>query len=119
VLAFVGADGYPSAGRVPVRADREAGLIRLGAVPNGLPIAPGRACLTAHMHSPEFEWQRNFQVRGDLTEGDGGWALAPHKLVGGFEVPETQLAILRENFKKVMRYRKTAKAELARRKATA
>ena len=116
VLAIVGADGFPFAGRVPVSADRAAGLIRIGAIPNGMPAAPGRACLTAHMHSPEFEWQRNFQVRGELVETDDGWALAPRKLVGGFEVPETQLAMLRENFKKVMRYRKTARAELAKRK---
>jgi hypothetical protein len=118
VLAIVAPDGFPFAGRVPVRADRAAGLVHIGAVPNGMPITPGRACLTAHMHSPDFEWQRNFQVRGELVETDGAWALRPHKLVGGFEVPESQLAILRENFKKVMRYRKIAKAELAKRKAT-
>jgi hypothetical protein len=118
VLAVVGPDGFPFAGRVPVHADRQAGLVRLGAVPNGMSLGPGRACLTAHAHSPEFEWQRNFQVRGELVQTDDGWAVRPHRLVGGFEVPESQLAILRENFKKVMRYRKTAKAELARRKAT-
>jgi hypothetical protein len=118
VLAIVGPDGFPFAGRVPVSADRAAGLVRVGAVPNGMPIAPGRACLTAHVHSPEFEWQRNFQVRGELVETDGGWALQPHKLVGGLEVPETQLGILRENFKKAMRYRKVARAELAKRKVT-
>jgi hypothetical protein len=118
VLAVVGPDGFPFAGRVPVHADRQAGLVRLGAVPNGMSLGTGRACLTAHAHSPEFEWQRNFQVRGELVQTDDGWAVRPHRLVGGFEVPESQLAILRENFKKVMRYRKTAKAELARRKAT-
>jgi Pyridoxamine 5'-phosphate oxidase len=118
VLAVVGPAGFPFAARVPVHADRAAGLVRIGAVPNGMTLAPGRACLTAHVHGPEFEWQRNFQVRGALVEADGGWALQPHKLVGGFEVPETQVAILRENFKKVMRYRKIAKEELARRSAT-
>jgi hypothetical protein len=118
VLAVVGPDGFPFAGRVPVHADRQAGLVRLGAVPNGMSLGTGRACLTAHAHSPEFEWQRNFQVRGELVQTDDGWAVRPHRLVGGFEVPESQLAILRENFKKVMRYRKTAKAELARRRAT-
>jgi hypothetical protein len=118
VLALVAPDGFPFAGRVPVQADRAARLVRLAATPNGMPVEPGRACLTAHMHSPEFEWQRNFQVRGELVETDAGWALVPHKLVGGFEVPETQVAVLRENFRKVMRYRKTAKAELAKRKGT-
>jgi hypothetical protein len=119
VLALVGADGFPLAARVPVRADRAAGVVRIEAAPAGIPLAPGRACITAHAHGPEFEWQRNFQVRGELVEADGGWALRPHKLVGGFEIPENQLAILRENFRKVMRYRKIAKAELKKRKASA
>jgi hypothetical protein len=65
-----------------------------------------------------FEWQRNFQVRGQLVESDGARALQPVQLVGGFEVPETSVAILRENFKKVMRYRKIAKQERARRSLT-
>jgi len=118
VLAVAGADGFPFAARVPVHADRAAGLVRIEAAPDEMALAPGRACLTAHVHGPEFEWQRNFQVRGALVEADGGWALQPRKLVGGFEVPETQVAILRENFKKVMRYRKTAKRELAKRGRT-
>jgi hypothetical protein len=119
VLAIVGADGFPLAARVPVRADRTAGVVRIEGAPGGVPLAPGRACITAHAHGPEFEWQRNFQVRGDLVEADGGWALQPRKVVGGFEIPENQLAILRENFRKVMRYRKIAKAELKKRKAPA
>jgi hypothetical protein len=119
VLAIVGPDGFPLAARVPARADRAAGLVRIGAPPAGIALAPGRACLTAHAHGPEFEWQRNFQVRGDLVEADGGWALRPRKLVGGFEIPQGQLAVLRENFNKVRRYRKIAKAELQKRKASA
>jgi hypothetical protein len=119
VLALVGDDGFPLAARVPVRADKATGLVRIDAAAAGIPLAPGRACITAHAHGPEFEWQRNFQVRGDLIEADGGWALRPRKLVGGFEIPENQLALLRENFRKVMRYRKIAKAELKKRKAPA
>ena len=117
VLAVVGPDGFPFACRVPVRADRPPGLVRIDALPAGMPIAPGPACLTAHVHGPEFEYQRNFQVRGDLVEADGGWAVRPRKLIGGFELPESQVAILRENFRKVMRYRRVAKAELKKRKA--
>jgi hypothetical protein len=117
VLAVVAPDGFPFAARVPVRADREAGLVHIEALPAGLPLAPGLACLTAHAHGPQFEWQRNFQVRGDLAETQDGWAVVPHKLVGGFELPEGPIAVLRENFKKVMRYRKIAKAELAKRAA--
>ena len=119
VLAIVGPGGFPLAARVAVRPDRAAGLVRIEAAPAGIPLAPGRACLTAHAHGPEFEWQRNFQVRGDLVGADGGWALRPRKLVGGFEIPQSQLAVLRENFSKVRRYRKIAKAELKKRGAPA
>ena len=70
--------------------------------PAGLPLAEGRACLTAHAHDESFSWQENFQVRGDLVRGDDGWALVPHKLVGGFELPdEGELARYRRNFSKV------------------
>ena len=48
---------------------------------------PGLACVTAHDHAPDFSWQRNFQVRGDLVEEDGAWALVPQRMVGGFELP--------------------------------
>ncbi len=36
---------------------------------------------------PDFSWQRNFQVRGDLVEEDGGWVLVPQRMVGGLELP--------------------------------
>ena len=26
-------------------------------------------------------------MRGDLVEEDGGWALVPHRLIGGLELP--------------------------------
>jgi len=115
VLALVGADGFPVAVRVPVRADADAGLVRIGVTPAGVPITPGRACVTAHAHGPEFEWQRNFQVRGELVDTGDGWALRPRKLVGGFELPEGTIAVYRENFRKILRYRKIAKAEMAKR----
>ena len=51
VLAFVGPDGFPFAVRVPVRADREAGLVLVDADPVGAPIEPGLACLCAR-HAP-------------------------------------------------------------------
>ena len=54
-----------------------------------------------------------------MAEGLFRSAVAPlaDKVVGGFEAPETSLALLRENFRKVMRYRRIAKAELAKRGA--
>ena len=56
-------------------------------MPFGGPLAPGLVCLTAHEHDERFSWQRNFQLRGDLIEVGSGWAVAPHKIVGGFELP--------------------------------
>jgi hypothetical protein len=84
--------------------------VRLGALPVGAPIEPGLACLTAHDHDPEFRWQRNFQVRGDLVEDEQGWSVVPHKLIGGFELPPTSMLKQTQlNFAKYRRYYRTAK----------
>jgi hypothetical protein len=115
VLSVVGPDGFPLALRLPIAPDRAAGRVRLGELPGWMPAAPTRACLTAHEHHPDFKWQANFQVRGDLVRENGGWALIPHKFVGGFELPASQFQMYRQNFRKMLRYRKKAKAELARR----
>jgi len=90
--------------------------VRIAGDALGVPVVPGLGCLVAHDHDPEFKWQRNFQVRGDLVERDGQWVLAPHKLVGGFELPPgSMISRYRLNAKKMMRYRKIAKRELANR----
>jgi hypothetical protein len=116
VVSLVAPDGFPFSVRLPITLDREARRIRLGGGPVGVPWQPGLACVTAHDHSPDFKWQRNFQVRGDLVEEDGAWAVVPHKLVGGFELPPGSLVQrVRLNMKKMRRYRKTAKRELAQR----
>lgn len=115
VLTFVGPDGFPFSVRVPVDTDRAAGLVRLGGELGDLPLEPGLACLTAHAHAHDFTWQRNFQVRGDLVQESGGWALRPHRLVGGFELPPGRLHAIRANLAKAMRFRRAAKRELARR----
>ena len=81
----------------------------------GMPLQPGLACLTAHGHAERFSWQQNFQVRGDLAFMEGRWALIPRRLVGGFEVPRSRLALLRANAAKAARFHKTAKRELAQR----
>jgi Pyridoxamine 5'-phosphate oxidase len=88
VLALVAPDGFPFSVRVPISVDRAAKRVRIGAGALGVPVHPGRACLAAHAHGANFEWQENFQVRGDLVEDDGGWALVPHKLIGGLELPK-------------------------------
>ena len=115
VLSLVSPDGFPFSVRVPVQVDGAARWIRIGAEPAGTPLQPGLACLTAHRHAHEFTWQQNFQVRGDLVQVDDGWALIPHKLVGGFELPSSRLAMIRANVAKARRFHRTAKRELARR----
>lgn len=87
VLALVAPDGFPFSVRVPISVDSAARRVRIGGGVLGVPVQPGLACLTAHDHDADFTWQRNFQVRGDLVEEDGGWVLVPHRLVGGFELP--------------------------------
>jgi hypothetical protein len=116
VLSLVAPDGFPFSVRVPVSVDRTARRIGIGTAPAGIPFQAGLACLTAHDHSPDFTWQRNFQVRGDLVEDGDGWALVPAKLVGGFELPPSgALERFRQNLPKVRRFRRIAKRELAKR----
>ena len=115
MLALTGPDGWPFAVRLAVRAERASGVIRLDGEPLGVPWQPGLACITAHAHPPNFRWQRNFQVRGDLVEDERGWALVPHKVVGGLEIPKGRLATVRENAAKARRYRRTAKRRMAAR----
>jgi hypothetical protein len=118
VLSFVAPDGFPFSIRLPVGVDPADRVIKLEAEPVGVPLAPGVACLTAHDHDERFTYQRNFQVRGDLVERDRGWALVPHKLVGGFELPPgSLLERLRLNYTKTKRFRKVAKQELQQRAA--
>jgi hypothetical protein len=109
VLAWVGPDGFPIAVRAPVSLDREARTIRIDAEPAGLPLAAGPGCLVAHAHAPDFSWQENFQVRGDLAPADRAWRLAPRKLIGGLELPEGMLARLRRNFRKSLRFQRIAR----------
>jgi hypothetical protein len=116
VLSVVGPDGFPLSSRVEIEPDRPAARVRLGALPEWMPATPTRVCLTAHEHDPDFRWQANFQVRGDLIREEGGWALVPHKFVGGFEIAKSQLQTYRDNFRKMLRYRRNAKQELARRR---
>ena len=116
VVSLVAPDGFPFSVRLPISVDAQARRLRLGGAPMGVPFEPGLACITAHDHDPEFRWQRNFQVRGDLVQENGAWALVPHKLVGGFELPPTSaIARYRLNGRKIMRYRKHAKVEERRR----
>jgi hypothetical protein len=119
VLAWIAPDGFPLSARVPVVPEPAMERIALGHGPAAMPLTEGRACLTAHRHAPDFSWQENFQVRGDLVREGDSWALVPHRLVGGFELPENENfpTIMRRNFSKARRFRKIAREELKRRSA--
>lgn len=120
VLSWIAPDGFPLAVRVPVALEASRRRVLIGAEPAGLPIDEGWACLAAHRHSPSFRWQENFQVRGDLVRSNGGWELAPRKLIGGFELPdESRLALYRRNAAKMTRFYRTARKQLRARKARA
>ena len=111
VLSWVAPDGFPLAVRLPVTVDRGTRRIRIDAEPAGLPLTEGRACLTAHSHSSNSGWGENFQLRGDLVAGDGGWELTPHKLIGGLEMPKG-LKRYRTMAQYQWRFYKTARARL-------
>ncbi|MFL5871272.1 MAG: pyridoxamine 5'-phosphate oxidase family protein [Solirubrobacterales bacterium] len=111
VLSWVAPDGFPLAVRLPIALDQGAKRVRIEVEPAGLPLGEGRACLTAHSHGPGFEWQENFQVRGDLVNGPSGWELVPHKLVGGFELPKG-VKRFRSFVQKHRRFYRTAKSRL-------
>jgi Pyridoxamine 5'-phosphate oxidase len=116
VVSLVAPDGFPFSVRLPISVDRGAHRVRLEGAPVGVPWQPGLACVTAHDHSPDFKWQRNFQVRGDLVEEDGSWALIPHKLIGGLELPPGSIVNrVRANLGRIRRYRRTARREMAER----
>ncbi len=114
VLSFVSPDGFPFAIRVLAHVDAARRWIQIDATGIGTPLQAGLACLTAHRHGERFEWQQNFQVRGDLMPVDGGWALLPHRLLGGIELPGSRIAVLRANAVNFRRLRRTAKRRLAR-----
>jgi hypothetical protein len=117
VLSVVAHDGYPFSIRVPVSTDRRGRVIRIDATPAAiLPLLPGPACVTAHDHEEKLAWSRNFQVRGHLLGDRSGWTVTPHEVVDGFELPPVgPLTRTVYNFRKIRRFRQTAKAERARR----
>jgi Pyridoxamine 5'-phosphate oxidase len=106
------------AARLPVSCDGARMLVRVGAEPSGLPLQEGQVCLAAHSHSPDFSWQENFQVRGDLVRDADGWALVPHRLVGGFELPDESMAArYRRNLGKSIRFYRNRRRLLKQRKS--
>jgi hypothetical protein len=109
VLSWLAPDGFPLAVRLPIRLDPATRTVRFEAVPAGIPMHEGRACLVAHRHAPNFTWQRNFQVRGRLSRDGDGWHLSPRRFVGGFEVPEGFIGRNREFLRATGRFYRTAR----------
>jgi hypothetical protein len=110
VLSLVAPDGFPFSVRVPISVDRAARRVGIAPGVLGVPALPGRACLTAHDHHPDFNWQRNFQVRGELVEEDGDWALIPQRMVGGVELPPvSKPRLYARNARDMLRFRRIAK----------
>ncbi len=111
VVSWLGPDGFPLSARVPISVDEAARAIHLEQEPTGLPLARGRACLTAHRHAPDFTWQQNFQIRGNLSS-EGGWRLIPRKLVGGFELPKGVAGRYKAFLSRMIPYRRRAKQRM-------
>jgi hypothetical protein len=112
-ISWLAPDGFPLSVRLPIRVDGAARAIQLELEPNGLPLAEVRACLTVHRHEPNFAWQNNFQVRGNLSNEDGGWKLVPTRLVGGFEVPKNAAGRYRTFITRMVPYRRRAKRRMS------
>jgi len=116
VVSWLAPDGFPLSVRLPIQPDRGSGAVALGTEPSGLPMTEGLACLTVHRHAPDFTWQTNFQVRGELTRTDSGWSLVPRRLVGGFELPKGIAGRYRSFLGRTIPYYRTARR---RRRASA
>ena len=86
--AWVAPRRLSARGPGPDTADRPAGEISDRARPAGLPVIEGRACLTGARARPDFKWQRNMQVRGDLVARASGLALVPAQAGRGVRAPE-------------------------------
>jgi pyridoxamine 5'-phosphate oxidase-like protein len=115
VLSWMGPDGFPIAVRVPYRPDRSRKEVAIEGHPAGLPLLEGRACLTVHRHAPDFTWQRNMQVRGNLVPSAEGWRLVPRRIVGGFELPEGRVSRFRDFVKKGPRFYRTYRRRMRER----
>ena len=115
VLSWLGPDGFPISVRVPYTADQGSREIRIEAEPATLPVLEGRACLTVHHHSPDFTWQQNMQVRGNLVRAEDGLRLIPRRIVGGFELPPGRLRRFRDFVKKGPGFHRTYRRRMRER----
>jgi len=115
VISWLGPDGFPISVRVPYRTDPGRHEIRIEGEPAALPVLEGRACLTVHRHSPDFTWQQNMQVRGNLVRDQDGLRLVPRKIVGGFELPPGRFSRFRDFIRKGPRFHRTYRRRMRER----
>jgi hypothetical protein len=116
VLSWLGPDGFPISVRVPFTADPSRREIRIDKEPAGIPMLEGRVCLTVHRHAPNFTWQQNMQVRGNLVRSREELRLVPRKIVGGFELPPGRLTRFRDFIVKGPRFHRTYRRRLRERR---
>jgi Pyridoxamine 5'-phosphate oxidase len=117
VVSWLGPDGFPISVRVPITADASRREIRIEREPAGLPVIEGRVCLTVHRHAPNFTWQQNMQVRGNLVRSGEGLRLIPRKIVGGFELPPGRFSRFRDFIKKGPGFHRTYRRRMRERGA--
>jgi hypothetical protein len=79
LLACVGPDGFPFAARLEITPDPRHGVLRLGALPVGMPLDDGPACL--HATDAGHCEGRGPCIRGDLLQTSSGWQLVPHAVL--------------------------------------
>jgi hypothetical protein len=115
VLSLISPDGFPFATRVRARPEPAARWVEVTAIPAGVPLDTGPACLTAHRHDERGSGWESFQVRGDLVERAGQWMLVPHRVIPGAETPSSRLAALRTSATRTRRNRAALRRELTRR----
>ena len=119
VLAWVAPDGFPLAARLPVSLDAEARRIALGAEPAGLPLAEGTRL--PHRPRPRARLQLAGELPGPRRPGSRRQRLGARapQARGRFRAPRTRaiLARYRRNLGKSIRFNRTARRELRKRKA--
>lgn len=81
VVSALDDDGQPFSARCEVTAGEEPRLAL--ALPEGLPLETGPACLLFHRHDERLWNLKSFVVRGRLRRDERGWWLEAEQFVPG------------------------------------
>ena len=94
-----------------------SGRIRLGELPDWLRRGSGQGLPRRPTPTgPSSSGRRTSRSAATSCARTPAGSLVPHRLIGGFELPKSKLEAYRVNFKKMRRFRKIAKRELAKRR---